>query len=45
MDGNVYANTKDGATKNLAAQSTFLIVFELPALKDTTTTNMLKSIV
>ena len=41
MDGNVYANTKDGATKNLASQSTFSVSFELPALEDDTTANML----
>ena len=41
MDGNVYANTTDGATKNLASQSTFSFSFELPALKDKTTNNML----
>ncbi len=41
MDGNVYANTKDGATKNLSSQSVFSISFELPALNDNTTANML----
>ena len=41
MDGNVYADTKDGSTKNLSSQSTFSISFELPALLDETTSNML----
>ncbi len=42
MDGNVYANTTDGATKNLSSQSTLSFAFELPALSDTTTGNMLE---
>lgn len=41
MDGNVYAGSKDGATKNLSSQSTLSFAFELPALSDTTTNNML----
>lgn len=40
MDGNVYANTNDGATKNLSSQTTLSISFELPALLDITTSNM-----
>jgi hypothetical protein len=42
MDGNVYANTTNGATKNLVSQSTFSVAFELPALKDDTTNKMLE---
>lgn len=41
MDGNVYANTNDGSTKNLSSQSTLSFAFELPALSDITTGNML----
>ena len=42
MDGNVYAGTQDGATKNLVSQTTLSISFELPALDgDTTTSNAL----
>ncbi len=42
MDGNVYADTKDGATKNLVSQSTFSVSFELPALKNNVTKNMFR---
>ena len=43
MDGNVYANTKDGSTKNIASQSTLSISFELPAFRnEKTTSRMLK---
>ena len=43
MDGNVYANTKDGSTKNLTSQTTWSVAFELPALnKDKTTQYMMK---
>ena len=38
MDGNVYANTKDGTIKNIASQSAFSITFELPAFKEDRTT-------
>lgn len=42
MDGNVYANTTDGATKNLMSQTTWSVAFELPALSnDKTTQNLL----
>ena len=40
MDGNVYANSADGSTKNLTSQTTFSISFELPALDDAVTSNM-----
>lgn len=39
MDGNVYANTKDGATKNITLQTSFSASFELPSFKDDTTTS------
>jgi hypothetical protein len=42
MDGNVYADTKDGATKNLVSQTTFSVSFQLPALKNTVTRQMFK---
>lgn len=41
MDGNVYANTKDGSTKNIASQSTLSISFELPATTDNVTQKMI----
>lgn len=41
MDGNVYSNTIDGATKNLVSQTTLSISFELPALTDEITEKMI----
>lgn len=38
MDGNVYANTKDGVIRNIASQSGFSMSFELPAFKEDRTT-------
>lgn len=40
MDGNVYADTIDGATKNLVSQTTFSVSFQLPALKNSVTKQM-----
>lgn len=37
LDGFVFANTKDGATKNLASMSSFNVTLELPALSDEVT--------
>lgn len=37
MDGNVYANTKNGATRNISAQSNFNVSFELPAMVEPVT--------
>ena len=36
MDGNVYANGKNGSTRNISSQSTLSISFELPAVKGKT---------
>jgi hypothetical protein len=44
MDGNVYADTKDGATKNLVSQTSFSVSFILPALKNPVTRNIFKYI-
>jgi hypothetical protein len=41
MEGNVYANTKDGSTKNLVSQTTFSVTIELPAIKDETTESII----
>ena len=37
LDGFVFANTKDGSTKNLASMSSFSVTLELPALTDEVT--------
>jgi hypothetical protein len=44
MDGNVYADTINGATKNLISQTTFSVAFKLPALKNNITKNMFRFI-
>ncbi len=36
MDGNVYANGKNGSTRNISSQSTLSLSFELPAVKGKT---------
>lgn len=42
MNANVYANSFNGAVKNIASQGVFTISFQLPALQNKTTREMFK---
>ena len=41
QDGYVFANSQDGTTKNLSSMSTLSLTFELPALKDNITAEIM----